>query len=252
VTSEAAQSEAIGWAGRAGLVAKGIPYVLIGWLALRVAFGDRGRTADRTGALREVSHHTLGKTVLVALAAGFAGYALWRFAEAVLNRNGDEWPKRVGAFAKGALYVGFAWAALKVVIGSDPGSNEKHETAHAFGLPLGRELVFCIGGGFAVAAVYNVYRGVTRDFMDDMRTRSDWIESLGVVGHLARALVWAIVAWFLVKAALQYDAREAVGLDGALAKLVRRDYGELVLSVTAAGLFAYGLFCFAQARFREV
>jgi hypothetical protein len=246
------QEETITWAGRAGLVAKGVPYLVIAWLALLVAFRTRSQTADRTGALREIASQPLGKVLIIALVVGFAAYALWRFAEALLNRGGDEWPKRVGQFAKGALYVGFAWTAFELVVGAGGSSNQKKQTADAFKLPLGRELVFCVGAGFAVAAVYNWYRAVTRKFMDDMRTSSDAVEWLGVAGHAARGVVWAIVAWFLIKAAWTYDAKKAVGLDGALAKLVDRPYGHAVLGVTAAGLAAYGLFCFAQARWREV
>jgi hypothetical protein len=85
-----------------------------------------------------------------------------------------------------------------------------------------------------------------------MRTSKDSIEWLGVAGHLARGVVWSIVAWFLIKAAWNYDSNQAVGLDGALAKLLRRDYGEWILGVVAAGLAAYGLFCLAQARYRDV
>ena len=252
MTADVAQSEPIGWAGRAGLVAKGIPYLLIAWLALGVAFGDRNSTPDRQGALRSIADEGVGKAVLVALVCGFLAYALWRFAEGALNRNDDGWPKRLGAFAKGLLYVGLAWTTIRILAGSSSGSDEKRETANAFDLPLGRALVFCVGAGFAAAAGWNVYRGVSRKFMEDMKTSKNWVCWLGVGGHLARAAVWAIVAWFLVKAAWQYDPNEAVGLDGALAKLVRRDYGEVLLAATAAGLLAYGLFSFAQARFRDV
>jgi len=252
VTADVAQSEPIGWAGRAGLVAKGIPYVLIAWLALDVAFGNRGSTPDRQGALRSIADEGVGKAVLVGLVCGFLAYALWRLAEGALNRNDEEWPKRLGAFAKAVLYVGFAWTTIRILTGSGGGSDEKRETANAFDLPLGRELVFCVGVGFAAAAAWNAYRGVSRKFMDDMKTSKGWVCWLGVGGHLARAAVWAIVAWFLVKAAWQYDAKEAVGLDGALAKLVRHEYGEVLLAAAAGGLLAYGLFCFAQARFRDV
>ena len=122
----------ITWAGRAGLVAKGVPYLAIAWLALDVAFGKRGRTADRR------SRTATGKS---------------------------------GRTRRGVC-----------------------ETADAFELPLGRELVFCVGVGFAGAAAYNFWRAVTRNFMDDMRTSNAWVESLGVVGHAARGVVWAIVA----------------------------------------------------------
>ena len=53
-------------------------------------------------------------------------------------------------------------------------------------------------------------------------------------------------------AAVQFDPDEAVGLDGALRKLADAPYGPVLLGLTAAGLVAYGLFCAAQARYRDV
>jgi len=229
-----------------------VPYVLIAYLSLRVAFGSRSSTPDRTGALKTVSDTTTGKVVLLALAAGFVGYALWRLAQGALNRDDDKWPKRLGAFAKGALYLGFAYTTLRILTAPGTSSNERKETANAFDLPLGRWIVFAAGAGFAAAAAWNAYRGVSRKFMKDMRTNKDSIEWVGVAGHLARGVVWSIVAWFLIKSAWNYDSNQAVGLDGALAKLLRRDYGEWILGVVAAGLAAYGLFCLAQARYRDV
>jgi hypothetical protein len=252
VTTDVGKSEAIGWAGRLGLAAKGVPYVLIAYLALKVAFGERSSTADRTGALRSVSDSTTGRAVLITLAAGFIGYALWRFAQGALNRDDDGWPKRLGSFAKGLLYLGFAYSTIRILTAPGTTTNERKETANAFDLPLGRYVVFAVGAGFAGAAVWNAYRGLSRKFMDDMRTSKDWIEWLGLAGHLARGVVWGIVAWFLIKAAYEYDSNQAVGLDGALAKLLQREYGEWVMGTVAAGLAAYGLFCFAQGRYRDV
>jgi len=252
VTTDVGKSEAVGWAGRLGLVAKGVPYVLIAYLALLVVFGERSSTADRTGALRSVSDTTTGRAILIALAAGFVGYALWRFAQGALNRDDDGWPKRLGELAKGALYLGFAYSTIRILTAPGTTTNERKETANAFDLPLGRYVVYAVGAGFAGAAVWNAYRGVTRKFMKDMRTSKDWVEWVGVAGHLARGVVWGVVAWFLIKAAYEYESNEAVGLDGALAKLLQREYGDWILGFVAAGLAAYGLFCFAQARYREV
>ena len=247
--------------GRAGLVAKGIPYLVIGFLALEVAFpGKHGKEADRTGALRAVANHPYGKVALVALAIGFGAYALWRFAQAFLDRDGEGGDasglaKRAAFLARGLLYVGFAYTTVEVLSGSGGSSNQKQQTRSAFDLPLGRELVFAAGAGFLVAGGWNWYRGVSRNFMKDMQVSGDAkrvVTPIGVVGHVARGIVWAIVGWFLVKAAWEYDSKKAVGLDGALAKLGHSAYGPFVLGVVAAGLFAYGLFCFTQARYRDV
>jgi hypothetical protein len=79
-----------------------------------------------------------------------------------------------------------------------------------------------------------------------------WAIAFGVVGHAARAVVFGLIGTFLVKATLEYDPAEAVGIDGALHKLVKQPYGGALLAATAAGLLAYGFYCFVQARSREV
>jgi hypothetical protein len=62
----------------------------------------------------------------------------------------------------------------------------------------------------------------------------------------------AIVAWFLGKAAVEYDPHDAVGLDGALARLAAEPYGKLLLGITAAGVLAYGVYCLFEARYRDL
>jgi hypothetical protein len=75
---------------------------------------------------------------------------------------------------------------------------------------------------------------------------------MGIVGHLARGVVFSLIGFFLVRAAWNYDPEEAVGLDGALAQILQRDYGDTLLGIVATGLIAFGLYCYAEARYREV
>jgi hypothetical protein len=56
----------------------------------------------------------------------------------------------------------------------------------------------------------------------------------------------------LVKAALESDPREAIGLDGALQELAGRPYGSVLLGLVAAGLLLYGLYCLVEARYRKL
>ena len=246
--------------GRAGLAAKGISFALVGVLAILVAVERGGETTDRQGALRAIADQPFGEVVLALLAAGFAGYAMWRLADAILDLRdeGDDakgLAKRGASVAKAAVYVALLWTAISILAGGGRG-GEKRKTGGVLGWPAGRELVFAVALAVAAASAFNVYRGVTRKFEDKLSGMGDIAEraavSLGVAGHVARGVVFAIVAWFVAKAAVEYDRQDAVGLDGALARLAHESYGKVLLGITAAGLLAYGLYCLFEARYRDL
>jgi hypothetical protein len=263
-TREVAASPWVERLGRAGLVAKGVIYGLVGLLALAIPLGLGGKATDREGALRTVASVPFGEVVLLSLAAGFAGYAIWRFVQAFLDRDNEGTgvkglAKRAGYLGRGLLYAATAFVTLSIVGGlGSGGSNEKEETARVLDLPLGRWIVGAVGLGLLCAGLYNVYRSLTGKFRKHLReeemggTEQRWAIAVGVVGHLARGVVFGLIGIFLVRAAWEYDPQEAIGLDGALRKLAEQPYGDVLLAAVAAGLFAYGLYCLVQARYRDV
>jgi hypothetical protein len=255
-------------AARAGLVAKGISYGLVAVLALAVAFHLRGNVEDRPGALQTLADTSPGRFLIGALAVGLAAYAFWCFARASLGEKlehgqGENVFKRIGLAALGLVYgwLSFMCASLVFEAGepvSGGGHEEDRATRIALEQPLGRYLVMAVGVGIIGAGCFNLYRALTRNFRDSLKeeqmdgTERRWYIALGVVGHLARAVIFGLAGIFLVRAAWQYDPNEAVGFDGALAKLARAEYGEILLGITAAALLAYGLFSLVQARYRDV
>ncbi|HWH13745.1 MAG TPA: DUF1206 domain-containing protein [Miltoncostaeaceae bacterium] len=246
---------------RAGMVAHGVPYALIGVLALGVALGVGGRVTDQEGAFRTVAQNGLGRVLLAAVAAGLLAYALWRFVQAWADRehDGDDAKgtlARLANVARGLVAVAFAVLALRLVIGAGGGGGTEPRTATAgvFGWTGGRALVLVAAAVVLGIGVWQVVKGVRRSFMEGMRVRGTarpLVERLGLVGHVARGAVMGLVALFLAKAAIEFDASEAVGLDGALARLVREPYGRPMLGLVAAGLIAFALYCAAEARYRE-
>jgi hypothetical protein len=106
--------------------------------------------------------------------------------------------------------------------------------------------------------LWNLYRGLTRKFEDKWRTGEmshrarKWGGRAGVAGHLSRAVVFGLIGVFVIKAAVDFNPKDAIGLDGALQKLAHTNYGPYLLGLTAAGLIAYGLYCFVDARYRDV
>lgn len=255
---------------RGGLVAKGASFAIVGVLAIGVAVGAGGRTTSRQGALRTLAGHTWGEVVLVLLAVGFAGYALWRFVQAFAERDDEggekgkakKWGKRAGYVGRGLIYAGLTYTTVKLILGSDQqqSQNQKaHQTAATvFDWPGGRWIVGIAGLCIIGAGLWNVYRGLAKKFEKKWRTgemsRSErkWGGRAGVTGHLARGVVFSLVGIFVTKAAIQYDPKDAIGLDGALQKLANASYGPYLLGLTAAGLLCYAVFCLVDARYRDV
>ena len=250
---------------RVGLVAKGVSYGVVGVLALELALGQGGKATSRTGALATLAQSGLGKVLLVVLAAGFAAYALWRFAEAVLDEDGDGndadgLAKRAAAFARGALYAGLTYSTLRVLATSGAHKSQNREAHHATAVvlswPAGTWLVGLGGLVVVGAGLFNGYRAVTRSFEKRWKPSSPearrWGARIGVFGLAARMVVFGLIGAFLVKAARDYDPKKAVGLDGALQRLASHSYGDILLGVVALGLVAYAVFCLVDARFRRI
>lgn len=249
---------------RFGLIAQGISFGLVAVLAIKLALGDGGAATDRQGALRTIAQDGVGRVIVIALAIGFGCYALWRLFEAVFGRkvesSKDESPwKRVGALGKAAIYGSLCAAAVSILLGEGgSGDEEKKATSDILGWPAGKWLVMAIAAGIAGAALWNLYRAVSQRFLKQLKTGEmssrarTWATRIGVVGLLARAVVFGLIAWFFFDAAVDYNADKAQGLDGALRKLGAETYGTWLLGIVAAGLLAYGVFCLIQARYREV
>jgi hypothetical protein len=261
----AGQSPWVERLGRAGLVAKGVLYAVVAVLAVKVALGGREESPDRHGALHAISEQPFGKGLLILLALGLAGYALWRLAQAVFDRDVEgEGPKglakRGASLGKAVWYGALCALTVSTIVGekSSSGGNEQKTTAGVFEWPGGRYLVYAVGVAFVGAALFNGYRAVTCKFEKKLKT-SEMGEAeekaatgVGVLGHLARMVVYGLIGIFLLRAAWEFDAKEARGLDGALLELSQAPYGGLLLGGVAVGLFAYALYCFVEARYRKI
>jgi hypothetical protein len=265
-TRQAARSAWLEWLARFGMVAQGVLYGIVAVLAIGVALDQGGKTTDQHGALRTLAGEAWGKWLLVLLAIGLAGYALWRFVVGALGEKVEHGEdvgagKRLVYAARGLVYAGLCWTAVSIVVdaGSSGGGNKQDKAAAVvLDWPGGVVLVTAVGLGVLGYGVWNVYKGLSCRFLKDMKVDEmneagqRWIRRTGLAGHVARGIVFGLVGVFLVKAALEYDPDEAIGIDGALQKLASHSYGDALLGLAAAGLLAYGVFCLARARYREV
>jgi hypothetical protein len=247
---------------RAGFVARGVIYAVIGLLALKLALGDGGKTTNQSGALRTIAQQPFGEVLLILVAIGLAGYSLWRLFRAFLGHgpeDSDSGFDRVAALASGIAYAIVFILALEILLGSGASSGSpKKPTAGVLGWPAGTWMVGLAGVILCGVALYQGYRGLSKDFLNDSKTEQmspgvrTWITGIGMFGHLARMVVFGLIGVFLITAAVEYDPNKAVGLDGALAKLANHSYGSYLLGIVAAGLIAFALYSLSDARYRRI
>jgi hypothetical protein len=257
-------SAAFEWLSRAGFVARSAIYAIIGVLAFKLAIGSGGKLTNQHGALTTVADQPFGSLLLTLLAIGLGGYALWRFFRAALGRGpegSDSGFERLAALASGLAYGALCVLAVEILVGSGSSSSSTDPSSSAAGIlgwPGGPLIVGAAGLVMIGVALYQAYKGITQKFLDDSKTEEmspgtrKWIARLGTVGHLARAVVFGLIGVFLVKAAIEYDPKTAVGLDGALAKLANQPYGSVLLGIVAAGLIAFALYSLSDARYRKI
>ena len=251
---------------RFGLATKGFSYILVAFIALRVAVEGRGQTESREGALKTLADEPFGWMLLALVALGFASYAIWQLVRAIFDRDneGDD-PKgigkRLGQVGKALLYGTLAVITASLLFdsgGGGGGQSEDKATAVALEWPGGRWIVGGVGLAIICAGAFNAYRALSGSFRDDLREEQmsgaerPWYIAFGVIGHFARAVVFAMIGIFVLRAAYEYDPDEAIGLDGALQKLAGEAYGAWLLGAVALGLGMYGLFCLVEAKYRDV
>lgn len=258
-----ARSDGFKWLARAGFVSRGLIYGIIGILAIKLAIGAGGKATNQQGALKTIAQQPFGKVLLILVAIGLAGYALWRLIHALLGHgpeDSDSAFDRVAALGSGIVYGGLCAIAIEILLGSgSKGSGNTHKTtAGVLGWPAGTWLVGIAGALLIGIGLYQGYRGVSRDFLKDSKTEEmsarvrSWIKWIGTFGHLARMVVFGLVGVFLIKAAIDFNPAKAVGVDGALAKLAHEAYGPALLGLVAAGLLAFGLYSLSDARYRRI
>jgi Domain of Unknown Function (DUF1206) len=253
--------------GRAGLAARGVIYILVGALALQIAFGKSdGKEADRQGALQTVAKSPGGTVLLWLLAIGLAGMALWRFSEAIWGQStqdGHKATKRLSSLARGIFYAVVCGSTVAFIIGAGgPGSSDKKSkdwSAKAMhDIPAGRWLVLLVGLGLIAGGIGIAVRAMKTKFEKKLNTHEmsppvrKGVKTLGVVGLSTRAVVYAAAGAFLTYAGITFDPGKAKGVDGTLREFAHTGAGPWLLVLIALGLMVFGLYSFCEARWRRV
>jgi hypothetical protein len=285
---QAGNSETLENLARVGLLAYGVVHLLVAWLAVQLAwFGEGGKSADQSGALSTVADSPVGKPLLWVIALGFVALAAWQAAEVLRWRgqwsapgsasngsasngsgsNGSGSNKARAkalqnsgkALVKALVYVVLAALAVKFAVGSGRSSSQQQEktTAGVFGWPAGRWLIGAVALVLIGVGIYHVYKGVSKRFLEEIDTSQAsasalrLVTRLGQVGYPGKGVALAGVGVLLLWAAIKFDPSKARGLDGAMHAILDLPFGQVLLTLVALGIAAFGAYLFVRARYPE-
>jgi Domain of Unknown Function (DUF1206) len=266
-SGQIARTKPFRWLVRAGFVARGITYGVIGGLAvaLAVGAGTDGTAPNQQGALALLARSVIGRVALIIICAGLLAYALWKLFQGIFGRGpegggGTGLVDRVGNFGGGIVYLGFFAVAVRVLAGSSgSSSSEPSQTASGvLGWPGGPVIVGVAGGALIAISLYQLYDALSGGFAGEAKTgemkarERDLFLTIGRIGLSARALVFVLIGYFLVRTAIDYNASQATGVDGALARLHHQDLGPFLVALVGAGLLIFATYSLFEARYRRL
>lgn len=252
--------DALDIAGRVGLTAYGLVHLVVAWLALQLAFGDREGSASSTGAVQQLAEQPLGGFLVWAVAVGMFLLAIWRVLDGLTADVGDDGSDRAKSAAvgigKAILYVAVGVSAVKVALGSgsSKGSTSDSMTATVMEWPGGQLIVGAAGlavigyGGWLVYVAWSerfLKKIDGKDRAGDTGTAFKWF---GKAGYAAKGVAIAVIGSLFVYAAATHEAKKSGGLDQALHKILEQPFGPVLLTLVAVGIGAYGLFAFVRAK----
>ena len=240
---------------RIGFAARGLMYVVIGYVAL-----ESGRTEDGAGALKLLSGGS-GSLLMWLMAAGFVAYGLWRLSEALIDTEGHGSDAggiaaRLGGAVSGIVHLGLAFYAAKLASGTGSGGGgglgggTDSGARTALDLPAGELILYAAAAALLATGAVQLVKAAKLQFLrrlDGTAAQQGWVRAIGRAGYAARGLVFLTIAWFFWKAASSSSAGPAGGTSEALDAFPP----ELRLLV-AGGLFLFGLFSFVEARYRRI
>jgi hypothetical protein len=247
---------------RAGYVARGVLYAVMGFLALLLALRQGGKATDPSGSVVTLSGVPFGKFLLLAIAIGLAAYSLWGFVRAIfdpLNRGKDAHGivERLGFVWSGISYAALALFAAQLFAGSGAAvSRDSTQTTitKVLAYPAGEWAAAAVGLLAIAIGLYQFVVAYKADFKKDLKREEmsqaefDTVVLLGRLGFFGRGVVFTLVGWFIFQGGLHRDPNRVHGYSGAFLFLLAQPYGHLLVGLVAIGFIALGFHSFASAR----
>lgn len=239
---------------RLGYAAKALIYAVVGVLAVAAAVNRGGQVTDTSGALKVVLSQPFGRALLLVLAVGLCGYAVWRLLDAVRDpdRHGTSvrgLVTRIGNAVRGLIYGALAIDAFRLLRGLAGSHGHEAEiwASRVMSVPFG-ELALAITG--LVVAAYGV-----SEVVDSVKLERDRLIDLSPVpaparrtlhrvmkfGVGARGLIICTLGALLVRAAVRERPADAAGTRESMVELTSMVEGRWLLLLVACGLLAYAV-----------
>lgn len=257
---QAHQSDWLDHAIRAGLVAYGVVHLLVAWLAVQLALGEKEDSASNSGALHYLSEQPLGGVLVWLVAVGMFLLVAWRVLEFAFgyreeSDDAKRWRKRATSLGKAVIYGAIGWSAVQTATGSGGGKGGTDSTtAKLMQLPGGQLIVGAVGLAIIGYGGSLVYRGWSEKFREHLDAQgqsgkdgSAYV-TLGKAGYIAKGVSIALVGSLFAYAAITHDPKKSGGLDQALQTVLEQPFGQVLLIAIGLGIAAYGIFCFARAK----
>lgn len=256
---EASNHKALDVLARTGFAVMALLHVIIGAIAIAVAFGQPGE-AEPTGAIEQLAANAWGPAVMWACVLACLGLGLWQASEATLRARRLPRKERVsklissGFLAIAYSSVGFSFAGFAVGLRGDSSDSTRDFSASLMATPPGLWTLVALGLTIIGIGIYFMVKGVRRGFKEELyyfdgRRRGRLIDVLGVGGHIAKGVALVLTGLLFVIAAAKHSPDESTGLDGSLKALQDHPFGPYLLVAIGAGFIAYGIFALVRSRF---
>jgi hypothetical protein len=251
---------------KAGYIAKGVVYCLIGGFAIATVIGAASQSANGPkGVIKWIGTNPFGQILLFLTGLGLLAYCSWRWYTALQDKKNEGSDKegtvkRIGYAVSGTAYGVLSAQAFKLAFGGGGGGGDSKQDiiAKILSQSWGPYAVGIIGAIMAGVALYQLYRAVKNKHMEGIKGQQlseeerETFKKTGEVGLVARFIVYGIISYFLFRAALMDDPSKFKGIGEALSFIEDQSYGAVLLAIVGAGLLAYGIFMFVRARYERV
>lgn len=245
-----------------GHLAKASVYLMVGGIAMAAVIGSIG---DPKGPQRIVTYlqdETIGRIILMVLAAGLFAYCVWRFYKTFTDEANDGsditgliW--RLGYAFSGIMYGLLGVYIVTLLFGPSTKGDKQDLIVQVMQSSMGPYIVGLLAAMALVAAYRQFHRVRTENYMEDLHTskmndkEQHTYRLMGKVGYASRVLVYVIIAYYLVRVVITGDPSKYKGIGGVLDTLYL-GVGVWLMVIVSLGLLLYGSFVAIKSWYRQV